>query len=294
MLRCVLLALCLGTSSAQAEMLGWSLSHTNDALGDQFDRWRTAEVQGSLVFSDAWTGALPAAPGVLTEVRTRAEILSPAHIGNPDPRDRRYAALLSVGVHTHWAVGKTDWAVGTDLIALGPQTGLRGVQTVLHEILGFPEPRVDGFQIQNDLRLGFSAEAGRSLAVGPQARIRPFMAVDMGLETLVRAGADVDIGAFGTGELRIRQVASGHRLSVIRDPDATGLRFTFGADAAWVVDSALLPVRRKVSPRYRVRFGAEQRGSAGRVFYGLTWLGEEFQNQTEGQFVGTLALRLRF
>ena len=47
--------------------------------------------------------------------------------------------------------------------------------------------------------------------------------------------------------------------------------------------------------RTRVRGGVHWEGQGGgALFYGVTWLGEEFEGQREGQVVGSLQFRLRF
>ena len=69
-----------------------------------------------------------------------------------------------------------------------------------------------------------------------------------------------------------------------------------GADVAWVL-FARKPLGYQLTLGYQLGCGS---GAAfttlagGSMFYGLTWLGEEFKAQPEGQFVGTLQVKLRF
>ena len=139
-------------------------------------------------------------------------------------------------------------------------------------------------------------EAGRSFDLGG-VRLRPFAEARAGIETLVRAGADITIGSLTRGELLVREPVTGQRYRVVRE-DAPGYAFIIGADIAHVEDSELLPSRSGVQveeTRTRVRGGVHWEGQGGgALFYGVTWLGEEFEGQREGQVVGSLQFRLRF
>nr|WP_256474272.1 lipid A-modifier LpxR family protein [Lutimaribacter sp. EGI FJ00013] len=46
--------------------------------------------------------------------------------------------------------------------------------------------------------------------------------------------------------------------------------------------------------RTRLRLGVHHDGRLGSLFYGLTWLGKEFEAQPDGQLTGSLRLRVRF
>ena len=46
--------------------------------------------------------------------------------------------------------------------------------------------------------------------------------------------------------------------------------------------------------RYRLRAGANYGFANRNLFYGLTYMSEEFSIQTEGQFLGTVSLMRRF
>jgi hypothetical protein len=144
-----------------------------------------------------------------------------------------------------------------------------------------------------------SGEIGQPIALAPNLTLRPFVEGQWGYETLIRAGADLTIGRFGQGALQVRDVVTGHRVAGIRAPDggAPGLSVVLGGDVARVGDSALLPedgaavLRRD---RMRLRAGLHWQGQRSDVFYGVTWLSPEFEDQREGQLVGALQLRLRF
>jgi hypothetical protein len=278
--------------------IGVSRLFTNDALGDQRDRWRTAGYGVSLLRGPDWTGSLPATPGRLLEFRLRSEIVTPEAIANPDPRDRRYAGILSFGLHTHAAVGAGEARIGADLVVVGPVTGLSGLQGHLHDLLGLPEPDTSN-QLGNAVYPMLSGEIGRSYRLGRAVTIRPFVEGQWGFETLIRAGADLTLGRFGEDALALRDVVTGHRVAGIRAPGggAPGLSLVLGGDVARVGDSALLPddgtavLRRD---RTRLRAGLHWQGRRSDAFYGVTWLSPEFEGQHEGQLVGALQLRVRF
>ena len=281
-----------GPMSAQGvERLGFALAISNDSLGDWHDRWRSSSLEVGVL-----TGPSASMTGGLLEYRFRADVLMPANIGTVVPADRRHAGVLAFGLHGHSDIGAVDVRVGGDLVMVGPQTGLYRFQTKLHDIFGFITPNLPEFQIGNSVRFDVSAEAGSSLCSGNWA-IRPFVEVRTGTEDIVRAGIDL---SSSTGACRddlvMRTVATGH-LVPYGFEHGIGLRFVAGADVAWVRESLYLPENHgyELTPvRLRIRGGVHRTGRRFDVFYGLTWLGEEFKAQPEGQFVGTLQVKLRF
>jgi len=95
----------------------------------------------------------------------------------------------------------------------------------------------------------------------------------------------------------VRDPVTGQRYQVIQGPEP-GFSFLFGADTAYVDSSELLNRDRGIrltDARTRVRTGVNWQGESGSsIFYGLTWLGEEFEAQKESQVVGSVRLRLKF
>ena len=122
LLAASLLALPLAAGPAAAEgraILGWGRLFDNDALGDMKDRWRTGSYVLSVVTGPDWSGRLPDRPGEILEFRLRGEVIAPANLVTPAAGDRRYAGIVSAGVHTHfsWArsrprPGSTWWRWG--------------------------------------------------------------------------------------------------------------------------------------------------------------------------------------
>jgi hypothetical protein len=274
--------------------LGVGRLFVNDGIGDGNDRWRTGAYTVSLVRGSDWRGAPPQRFGDILEYRFRAEIVAPANITRPSRRDRRYAGILSIGAHTHVGLGAAEARLGFDLIGTGPATGLGRFQSLVHDIFGLPDPNLSN-QIGNALHPTVSGEFARSFALG-EARVRPFVEGQAGLESYLRAGADVTWGRFGAGALMLRDTTTGQLYQGIRGGDAPGFSFTFGGDVARMFDSALLPAGGPAlrEDRHRLRLGVNWQGERSEVFYGLTHLGREFEGQRDGQVVGSIRLRLRF
>lgn len=281
------------------EYLGYGHMLTNDVIGDTRDRWRSGSYASSRVWGPEWTGTLPDRAGLLLEVRINGEVIAPENLSTPAPGDRPYAGALSLGLHTHFNTGVADLSLGGDLVVTGPQTGLDDFQEFLHDYLGglqISQPVRQG-QIANDVHPTLVAEAGHGLDLGGRARLRPFAETRWGVETLVRAGADLVIGTLGQGDLMVREPVTGHRYSAVRGP-SPGLSYLLGADLAYVGDSEFLPAGLGMDVtewRGRVRAGLHWEGRKGaRLFYGLTWLSEEFEAQREGQVLGSVRIGYNF
>ncbi|PYC47201.1 DUF2219 domain-containing protein [Litorivita pollutaquae] len=278
--------------------IGYGRLINNDLLGDGQDRWRTGSVASSRVFGRApWSGALPSRVGDVVEFRFLGEVMAPDHLGTPAAGDRPFAGALSWGAHTHFVRGETEMSLGADLVVTGKQTGLDGFQTGLHDLLGrdAASSAVRDAQIGNGVHPTLVFEAGRDVNFGTM-RLRPFVEARAGAETLLRAGADLTIGSVGLGELLVRDPVSGQRYRTTENGE-TGYSFILGADVASVDSSIFLPENRGyqlTDARRRARLGMHWQGETSSVFYGLTYLGEEFVGQGEGQVLGSLRLNLDF
>ncbi|WP_210879881.1 lipid A-modifier LpxR family protein [Roseovarius autotrophicus] len=301
-----LFAVALGVSVVLAGMagaegrsqIGYGLVFTNDLIGDGDDRWRTGSVASSRIYAPDWQGQAPSRLGELLELRFNGEIIAPDDLSTPAPVDRPFVGALSLGLHTHVQRARMEYAVGADLVVTGPQTGLDDFQDWIHDFVG--GDKISRAARRSQVDDGFYPtavlELGRSFDLG-SARLRPFAEARIGAETLVRAGADLSFGRLTRGELLVREPVSGQRYRTVHNEGA-GAALIVGADFAWVEDSEFLPGRAVVTPedyRARVRGGIHWEGRSGAsVFYGLTWLSEEFEEQREGQMVGSLQFRLRF
>ena len=127
------------------------------------------------------------------------------------------------------------------------------------------------------------------------SNLRLFAEVRAGDETLVRIGADLTFGG-GGGELLVRESVTGQRYRVLFNEEPRW-NFIIGGDVAYVEDSVYLPDNIGVdlkNNRYRLRAGVNWQGATSSVFYGLTYLSEEFENQPEGQLVGSVRLKFEF
>ncbi len=282
--------------AAERETLGWGRIFTNDFLGDNDDRWRTGSNAISKVTGFGWDGALPDTAGEIIEYRFRSEIFAPDNIVTAAPGDRRYAGVLSFGMHTHFEKRGVELSGGLDLVVTGPQTGIGDFQTEMHRIFGAPTPGVLGNQIPNGFHPTALVEAARTYRISETFTARPFLELQAGAETLVRVGADLHFGRLGQDELWVRDVATGHRYRINRG-EHTGFSAVIGGDIAYVEHSIFLPVYDGyvlTDTRSRLRAGVHWQGEKSSVFYGLTWLGEEFAAQPESQVVGSVRLNIRF
>lgn len=280
------------------EALGNGRLVNNDLYGDGSDRWQTGSVSGSHVVGYGWTGFLPDRPFDLIEYRINAQVAAPADLRKPAAGDRPFAGMLSLGAHTHFARGAMEYSAGLDLAFTGPQTGLSAFQVGLHDLMGVTaaSKSVTDNQIDNGIHPTFVGEAARSFSFGNAAVVRPFVETRWGLESMIRAGADLSIGTVGQGELLVRDPVTGQRYRVVKQL-APGFSYILGGDVAWVDSSALLPADRGyqlTDTRNRLRAGMHWQGERNSAFYGVTYLSEEFKAQPEGQFVGSVRLDIKF
>ncbi len=280
------------------DFLGAGYLLVNDAFGDEYDRWRTGSAVASLAFGPSWEGQAPASLGDLLELRVSGEILAPSSIRHQRSWDRRYATAVSLGLHSHIQRGGLEAIVGADLVAIGPMTNLDEIQSYFHRKVSFPLPseEVLSQQIQNTWRLRGVVEVGTTLDWGSLVQMRPFAELRTGDEALARAGFDLTLGNFGQGELLVRDSVTGHRFNVVRNQQP-GWSFVVGADAAVVASSVYLPEvngLEREDVRVRARAGVHWRGEKHHLFYGVSWLGKEFEAQPETQLVGAVSLTYQF
>lgn len=290
----------LPTASVQAQdrvTLGWGRFFDNDAIGDGHDRWRTGAYTVSMLRgTSSWTGILPETPGEILEFRLRAETIAPASLIAPDPSDRRYAGVLTLGLHTHFGWQGNEVSLGADMVVTGPQTGIGRFQSWVHDQLGLEKPQVLGNQIGNGAYPTLVAEIGRTMQMG-RVSLRPFGELRAGAESLVRVGGDVAIGEFGRGDLMLRDPVTGQRYRGITGVHDSSISFVLGADMAHVFDSVYLPadgVASLTNHRSRARAGVQWQGQRASAFYGVTYLSPEFDQQKEGQFIGSLNINFSF
>lgn len=290
------LSLPLPAESQERVTLGWGRLLTNDAIGDGRDRWRTGSYALSRVRGPNWRGTIPAMPGEILEFRMRLETISPADLVTPAATDRRYVGALSFGMHTHFDMAGIETSLGADAVIVGPQTRISGLHADLHDLLGLPAPTVFGGQIGDDVFPTATAEIGRSLSFGP-AQVRPFAEAQVGAETLVRVGGDISFGHFAQGALMLRDVTTGQRFRVARGNTGEGISLTLGGDIAQVFDSEYFieaDPNTLSDTRSRLRAGVHWQGGESEAFYGLTWLGREYDEQPADQIVGSVNLRVKF
>jgi hypothetical protein len=294
---CLLALVPLNALAEERVALGWGRLFDNDAIGDMHDRWRTGSYTISQVRGYDWRGTLPTRPFDLLEFRAQAATVAPADLTTPDPADRRYAGMFSFGIHSQFDFHGFETNIGGDLVVTGPQTGISKFQGWVHDILGMPEPGAYANQIGNGVFPTVSAEIGKTLSFGPGLSFRPFAAASVGIETFARVGGDLTLGHFGEGSVMLRDDTTGQRYRAVAGDQVTGFSLVAGGDVARVFDSALLPSGGAAvlsDTRERLRLGMQWQGKSNAVFYGVTWLGPEFDGQPQGQVVGSLNIQLQF
>lgn len=295
----VFLVAVTATSGAaqQRETLGWGRLLTNDAIGDGKDRWRTGSYVLSVLRGPSWSGSLPSQPGAILEFRAEVETIAPADLVTANPLDRRYVGALTLGVHTHFDMRGVETSLGLDAVIVGPQTGISSLHGDLHDVLGLPQPTVFGAQIGNDVFPTLTAEFGRSLDLGGAAEFRPFLEAQAGVETMLRVGGDLTLGGMGRNGLLLRDGTTGQRYTGMAGSGPQGVSVVLGGDIAEVYDSEYFLPGDAITPsdsRKRLRTGVHWQGERGEAFYGVTWLGREFDEQVDDQVVGSINLRLKF
>jgi hypothetical protein len=264
-------------------------------VGDRFDRWRTGSYQLSGFWGSDWDGRLPDTPFEMLELRFRGEIIAPDNLANPAADDRLYAPALYFGASTHFMRHAYEITLAADVAFLGDQTGLMGLHDAIHRAFDDNGVALDDFMIEDGTFFHASAEVGRTFDLG-RATLRPFAEAQAGVETMVRAGADIRFGNVDHDALLIRDVVTGQRVIGLPGGNTSGWSFAGGADLAYVHESELLPAQGPDHEelRFRVRGAAHYGFGPADLSYGVTYLSEEFVTQPEGQLVGTLSLMLRF
>jgi Uncharacterized protein conserved in bacteria (DUF2219) len=296
-----LILACLPAVAQDRSTLGWGRLFTNDSFGDGKDRWQTGSYGISLLRGPTWDGALPAHPGTILEFRAFGQIIAPADLATVNADDRRYAGVLSLGLHTHFRMGRAEATIGGDLVAIGPQTKLGQFQTDIHELFSLPTPQILDAQIGNTFVASVSGELGYSFQIAENITLRPFVAAQSGAETLLRAGGDIVVGGAWDGALMLRDSVTGQRYTGVdgntQGGQTQGLSVTLGADIARVFSSQYLPTGGNAAlseNRARVRAGLEWQSAYGNIFYGMTYLAPEFDGQDEGQLTGSLNVNFGF
>lgn len=302
-MRClfVLIALIvpLGTlvSAETRDLIGVGRLFSNDYLGDGHDRYQSGSYVRSYVRGPSDFNGTPQDFGTIREYRLRSAIIASDGRG-AEPGDRPYAGVLSVGVHSHFGEDTFRGSVGLDLTAVGPQTGVSEFQANAHDVLGLESVRFTETQLGNNFYLGMTLEAAEVLPLSYGFTARPFAELQAGPEGIARFGADLYLGATITDDILMRDVATGHLYSATESSDPAGFAFVVGADMAAVVNSVYLPEDRNIverDRRGRLRAGVHWHNeNETSVFYGLTYLSPEFEDQPEGQITGSLKLNFNF
>ena len=283
----------------ERETLGVGRLFTNDFFGDNKDRWRTGSYTFSILRGTEWTGDLATTSGPLLEYRLGSSIIAPSALNGVGSDDRAYVGALSAGLHTHFNQGGAEISTGIDLVFTGPQTGLSGAQDWFHDIISAPNisDSVINAQVANAVYPTAVGQVVYPIKLNPDVMLRPFVEAQYGVEDFVRVGGDVVIGDMLQNDLWMRDPTTGQLYSAIEDGQA-GTGFVIGADYTLVNDSAYFPASFGTvaeDERFRARAGVHWRFGGGlSYFYGLTYLSEEFEGQSQGQVLGSLKLNFNF
>lgn len=286
--------LILMAGSASAESVKSSF-FTNDFIGDGNDRWRSASYTRFYGFTGDRTGGIP------YDLRIRGEIISPwGDNQQAQDDDRPYAGVLGFGAFANHRIGFTDINAGAEIVMMGDQTGLPRFQNGFHEAFGF-----DGYMPEEDTHMhipdkfsgAISAEVATNYYVGQKGSVRPFVAGHFGYETYLRAGVDMMWGGYSYAEQYVRDPVSGfiQPSSPTRSSAMEGFTIIGGFDYSAMTSSDFFPddADVEIEPgRLRARLGIQSLIGPASVFYGATFLGEEFKTQSEGQTVGTLSIEI--
>jgi hypothetical protein len=293
---------CISSFSASADVgsltygdrIGSVGSFTNDIVDGGHDRWQTGSYQRSFFYGDL-DGSLESA----LEYRLRGQLVSPWY-NTAAFDDRHYGAALGAGVFHHSGFGNLDTRIGGELLMIGDQTGLDTLQYTFHDLLGFDKAydvrtRNDP-HIADDFSAKLEGEVALNFDLGKNTLLRPYATAEVGAETSVRAGADVVFGPMTRGDSKFwtRDVVTGQPLTINSSP---GLSFVAGFDVGHVESSYFFPDTSEAAikhDRFRGRIGVQTTIGALNVFYGHTWLSEEFVGQPEIQSLGSVSISLAF
>lgn len=294
------------TTSVAAEGFAWpsldnvvgvSRLFNNDFIGDGKDRWRTGSYEVSVTFGDQVADGLPFTPFELMQYRLRAEIIAPENLAlaNPAP-DRPYAGVIGLGAFTHFERGAYNMSFGGELVFVGPSTRLDDFQEWAHDRLGVQGPTAAQTQLGDKVYPTIQGEVSRDVQFGAGV-FRPFFEAQAGIETYARVGFDAVFGKNISQNFFVREPVTGHLVTNVRHSDDRSFGFMLGGDVAYVGDSKLLPESRGMqvrSYRPRARAGFLYEGENAGFFYGVTYLGKEFDGQREGQVTGSLNVKFNF
>jgi Outer membrane protein LpxR len=287
-------------AAQEFSFLGMTSLHSNDVLLDGDDRWQTGGASWSWMAGPRGTVDPPSAPFELWELRLRGQVITPDNFQAPAAWDRRAASVLTTTLHSHFETGGFELSAGAGVALTGPRTYLIDLQNLIHWLTPANEPQVpaavQATQIPTAIYPTAIGEAAYRFQLGDTVTLRPFAEVQTGVETFVRAGFDVFVGTGFDGGVLARDGTTGFAYQTLEGTAPPGFSFTFGADAARVTSSALLPEPAySLTPwRYRARAGLLYQGRRAQVFTGVSWLGREFSAQPTGQTVSALQLQWRF
>lgn len=264
----------------------------NDIFGDARDRWRT---MSAIYGVEIARKTAPQAQSYTFSLR--GEMISPDNVsGTGLVPDRRYAGVLeALGTH-NWFHQTFEVQAGVGLALIGPATGMGQLQDAYHDLVGFPSVEVLDDQVPNALYPVAGVSLARRWAVGRKAALVRVEA-KTGVETFLRAGFELTFGPEVLNRARMRDPVTGFALTTrLRDPKVRGLSLMVGGDVSYIAQSHLFPAGGVSAHRQRtrLRIGLTDQHQGYSSFIGFSWHSPEFKEQSEGQVLGSFAIKYRF
>ncbi len=279
LLVCLMAIFCGSHATAQDQ---FHLFYSNDSNAvPTLDRWRTVAGQATWVFERTPTRSFALSLG--------AEIISPEYLAAALPtQDRAFAGVFQIMAKDQRRIGSWDTTLGLGMSVTGPQTRLDHFLEWIHAtFVGQPlGSTVIAGQVPDAVYIEAMAEAARNIDTS-LGHVRPFVAAQTGTENLVRAGIDL-FWPHAPGTQRMPVTGA-----LLGGDQGAGWHFGAGYDVAYVTETFLIPdsAMVTVSPyRTRARVSVGYQVNQTRATFGLGWLSPEFDEQREGQFIGTVSL----
>lgn len=288
-------ALAVTASPLAAQVLipdGEVSNFTNDYFGDGHDRWHSGSYQKSYFFDEITGSQL----FKKLELRGRTQIVTPWKGDVVAGEDRPYSSAIALGAFVHGSAGILETRAGGEFIISGDQTGLPNLQAFAHDSLGMSgsynpltrdDPHLDdAFGFRGEAEVAFKSQMSETFMM------RPFAEQTFGVDQASTVGVDVVWGTLSANEVWTRDAVTGQLLSASKR-NADLFTLVAGVDYSNVSKSMHFEegsYAELQNEQYRVRVGSITRIHNMTLFFGQTWLSEQFVGQPEVQRVGSMAI----
>lgn len=290
----------------------------NDRIGDGKDRYKSGGVTQSWVIPESrlFNGALIPGQASYLEIQGRGLVMTPDNVSiggiHGDRPFAQYASLgaflrtysppVEAGMITTRAV---EDRVGLELGLVGDPLPVFEIQELIHNNGGFRFR--DGKVLDSEVLLNF--EARRTVRWHAELNdtdleFAPYASISAGMrENSLRVGGDIIYGSSLEGRTWNIDPAVGALIpgGSMRREGSNWLMW-LGGDVGAVASDAFLDggfngnsasvPREEFLARVRVGFMFEYENVA--LTYSMTWLSEEFEDQSHSQVIGAIGLKYRF